>query len=54
MQQQAIAMLNSPLGSRNHTVEKERQHREKETQKSLYCTYETAELSDVMFTNIEL
>ena len=52
--QYAHAVLNSPLGLRNHTVEKERQHRERETQKSLYCTYETAEFSDVTFTNIEL
>ena len=52
--QYAHAVLNSPLGSCNHTVEKERQHRERESQKSLYCTYETAEFSYVKFTNIEL
>ena len=51
--QYAHAVLNSLLGSCNHTIEKERQHRERETQKSLYCTYETAEFSDVTFTNIE-
>ena len=52
--QYAQTVLKSPLGSRNHTIEKERQHQERETQKSLYCMYETAEFSDETFMNIEL
>ena len=52
--QYAHAVLNSPLGLRNYAAEKERQLQERESQKSLHCTYETAEFSDVKFTNIEL
>ena len=50
----ARAVLNSPLASRKHTVEKERQHQEREKQKSLYCTYETAEGKIEFFSNVEL
>ena len=50
----ARAVLNSPLASRKHTREKERQHQEREKQKSLYCTYETAEGNTEFFSNIEL
>ena len=50
----AQAVLNSPLGSRNHTVEKERQHSKRERQKSLYCMYEIAEGKTETFSNIEL
>ena len=50
----AQAVLNSPLRSRDHTVEKERQHSERERQKSLYCMYEIAEGKTETFSNIEL
>ena len=50
----AQAVLNSLLGSRDHTVEKERQHSERERQKSLYCMYEIAEDKTETFSNIEL
>ena len=50
----AQAVLNSPLGSSKHTIEKERQHSERVKQKSLYCTYETAEDRTEIFTNLEL
>ena len=50
----AQAVLNSHLGSRDHTVEKERQHSERERQKSLYCMYEIAEGKTETFSNLEL
>ena len=50
----AQVVLNSPLGSSTHTVEKERQHSERERQKSLYCTYEIAEDKTETFSNLDL
>ena len=50
----AQAVLNSHLGSRDHTVEKERQHSERERQKCPYCMYEIAEGKTETFSNLEL
>ena len=50
----AHALLNSPHGSRNLTVEKERQHSEKERQKTLYGIYETTGGITDTFSNLEL
>ena len=50
----AHAVLNSPHGSRNHTIEKERQHSEKERQKTLYGIYETTGVITDTFSNLEL
>ena len=48
------AVLNSPLGSRNHTREKELQHVSKEREKTLYRSYEISEGNGDSFSNLDL
>ena len=50
----AHAVLNSPLGSRNHTREKELQHVSKEREKTLYRSYEISEGNGDFFSNLDL
>ena len=49
----AMAVLNSPLGSSNHTREKELQHSTKEHGKTLYGSYEIVEGND-SFSSLDL
>ena len=50
----AHVVLNSPLGSRNHTWEKELQHVSKEREKTLYGSYEISEGNGDFFSNLDL
>ena len=49
----AMAVLNSPIGTSNHTREKELQHSSKEPGKSLYGSYDVVEGND-SFSSLEL
>ena len=49
----AMAVLNSPTGSSNHTREKELQHSSKEHGKTLYGSYDIVE-GDDSFSSLEL
>ena len=48
------AVLNSPLGSRNHTLEKELQYFSKEREKTLYGSYKISEGNGDSFLNLDL
>ena len=50
----AHAVLNSPLGSRNHTLEKELQYFSKEREKTLYGSYKISEGNGDSFSNLDL